>query len=208
MANRGPFVILSRVKKCTKILPHRATILFIQVFSFFVCFSDQRAVKILSVRFRPDRISSCDFSKSKQQQSFSSYYCLRSNALRTMCGKIRFILRAVSSPAPAAAVVYISTYPRRGARRVHFSWSLGPSPRLPTVVWPRIDAPPVDCASGVTQHGSTTAVSPPNSSIVLVLDNILNLRPSIRFEKYHFGPSLRILSQNLITAYRKKTVLI
>ena len=106
MANRGPFVILSRVKKCTKILPHRATILFIQVFSFFVCFSDQRAVKILSVRFRPDRISSCDFSKSKQQQSFSSYYCLRSNALRTMCGKIRFILRAVSSPAPAAAVVY------------------------------------------------------------------------------------------------------
>ena len=35
-----------------------------------------------------------------------------------------------------------STYPRRGGRRVRLSWSLGLSPRQPTLVGPRRDAPP------------------------------------------------------------------
>ena len=57
------------------------------------------------------------------------------------------------------------------------SWSLGPSTRQATVVWPRTDGPPAARASGAKQR--RTALSPSNSSIVLlllfaVMDNILN----------------------------------
>ena len=49
------------------------------------------------------------------------------------------------------------------------SWSLGPSPRQPTVVWPPRDAPPADRASGTKQRPYTIVVSPFNISIVLLL---------------------------------------
>ena len=53
----------------------------------------------------------------------------------------------------SVAVIYdTSTYPRRAVRRVRFSWSLGPSPRQPTVVWRQRDAPTADCASGARQR--------------------------------------------------------
>ena len=70
-----------------------------------------------------------------------------------------------------------STYPRRGARRVRFPWSIGPSPRQPPVVWPRRDAPPADRASCARQRGCA-AVWPSISSIVLrllaVVDNMFH----------------------------------
>ena len=75
---------------------------------------------------------------------------------------------------------------------MRFSWSLGPSPREPTVVWPRRDTPTADCVSGAKQRRHR-AVSPSNSSIVLLLllllllvdvDKVLNLETSkFRFEK-------------------------
>ena len=96
-----------------------------------------------------------------------------------------------------------STYTRRGARRVRFSWSPGPSPRQPTVVWPRRDAPAANCASGAKQRRDT-AVPPSNSSIVLLLlavvDNTLNLREYAIFRLKSDGPSRRILGPNLMTS--------
>ena len=89
--------------------------------------------------------------------------------------------------------------PRRFARRPRFSWSLGPSPRQPTVAWPRRDTPPADGAWGTKQR-RYTAVPPSNPWIVLLLlhavvDNNLNSEtmPFFRFENLRskssdFGP--------------------
>ena len=73
---------------------------------------------------------------------------------------------------------------------VRFSWSLSPSPHQPIVVWPRRDVPPADRASGAKQR-RYTAVSPSNSSIVLLLfavvDNIFNLQSIPFFDLKTFG---------------------
>ena len=90
---------------------------------------------------------------------------------------------------------------------MRFSWCLGPSPRQPTVVWPRRDAPTADCASGTKQR-RYTALSPSNSSIVLLLlvcvDNVLERRDHafFRFDILMAdGPSRRILDQNQLTTW-------
>ena len=56
---------------------------------------------------------------------------------------------------------------------MRFSWSRGPSPRQPTVVWPRREAPPTDCASGAKQRRYTAAsLSSPCFLLMLaVVDN-------------------------------------
>ena len=64
-------------------------------------------------------------------------------------------------PETAAAVVYEYVSTERGARRVRFSWSLVPSPRQPTVVWPRRDAPLADRASGAKQRRYTAETMDP-----------------------------------------------
>ena len=70
---------------------------------------------------------------------------------------------------------------------MRFSWYLGPSPRQPTVVWPRRDAPPADRASGTKQR-RYTAVSPSNPSIgmllLAVVDNIFNVETMPFFDFY------------------------
>ena len=95
------------------------------------------------------------------------------------CLGIRYFTMCLTAAAATGATAVVYEYvSRRSARRVRFSWSLGPSPSQPTVVWPRREAPPADCASGAKQR-RYSAVSPSNTLVVLLLlavvGNILTL---------------------------------